>query len=191
MVVAEQTQTHQTAPLTTIEELLKLPGDVRCELIEGNLVEMSPTQAAHVVVTSRLVTGLVLYFATHAGSGALWVGEGGYIVQRNPDTVLVPDLAIVSSEQVAGHTAATRGFLSFVPMIVVEVKSPSDREAKIAERLGLFLEGGAQEVWWVRPDEKSITIHRPDGPFDLLREADTLASELLPGFALPVTDLFA
>ena len=191
MVVAEQTQTTQTASPMTIEELLELPGDVRCELIEGQLIEMSPTQEAHVVATSRLNRKLAVYVDGHPEIGDLWTGDGGYIVARNPDTVLVPDLAIVSPEQATGRTTDGRGFLPFVPMIPIEIKSPSDREAEIARRLGLFLKAGAREVWWIRPAEKSILIHRPDGPVELLREGDTLMSELLPGFSLAVADLFA
>lgn len=189
MVVAERARISQQ-PLKTIEDLLELSGDVRCELIEGRLVEMSPTQEQHGEVASQLNMALVLYLHEHP-IAKLRIGEAGYIVERNPDTVLVPDLAVISLEQWAQRSKDGRGYYQFVPMIVVEVKSPSDREGEIARRLGLFLTGGAQEVWWVRPDEKSITIHRPDGPIDLLREDDTLTSELLPGFALPVVDLFA
>ena len=181
-----------TAPkLFTVEDLLELPGDVRCELIEGELVELSPTQEAHVVVASRLNEELVVYFRSHREIGALWIGEGGYIVRRGPDTVLAPDLAVVGVDQTQGRGPRGTGFLSFVPMIPVEVKSPSDSEARIARRLALYLEAGAREVWWARPTNQTITVHRPDGPIDLLRVGDALTSHLLPGFRLELSDLFA
>jgi Uma2 family endonuclease len=75
-------------------------------------------------------------------------------------------------------------------MIAIAVKSPSDREAEIARQLGLYLEGGAQEVWWVRPAERTVAIHRLDDPLELLRSGDTLTTDALPGFALPLAAVF-
>ena len=175
----------------TVEDLIKMPGDVRCELIDGELVELGLTQEAHVVVTSRLNEELVVYFRSHREIGALWVGEGGYIVRRNPDTVLAPDLSIVGVDQLRGRGPQGTGFLTFVPVIPVEVKSPSDTEARIARRLARYLEAGVSEVWWARPAHQTITVHRPDGAIDLLRVGDTLTSHLLSGFRLALSDLFA
>ena len=177
--------------LVTVDDLLELPSDLRCELIEGHLVEMSPTQNAHIVVTSRLSRQLGRYFDDNPEMGDVWIGEGGYIVGRDPDTVAAPDLAIVSVDQAKQGSADGRGFMPFAPIIPVEIKSPNDTEAEIARKLSLYLEAGALEVWWVRPAHKTITIHRPDGSIDLLRVGDTLTSDILPGFRLELGDLFA
>jgi Uma2 family endonuclease len=174
----------------TAEELLALGEECRCELLEGELVEMSPTSVGHMVVTSRLAEALLLYFRANP-IGRAWVGEGGYIIARGPDTVVAPDIAVVSLEQARDATPTTRGFFPFAPLIAIEVKSPWDREAAIARKLALYLEANVPEVWWVRPDHSIVTIHRPDGPLDLLRSGDALTGAVLPGFSLDLAALFA
>ena len=182
-----------TAPkLFTVEDLLALPGEARVELIEGHLIEMSPAHKRHGVITSRMDRRLGRYFDAHAGTGDVWTGDTGFIVSQTPATVCVPDLAILSPEQLAfGEADETPEYMPFVPVIPVEIKSPNDTEAEIARKLSLYLEAGALEVWWVRPAHKTITIHRPDGSIDLLRVGDTLTSDVLPGFRLELGDLFA
>ena len=176
--------------VVTADELLARGEDERCELIRGELVEMSPTSTGHGIVTSRLATALLVYAQTSAAIHT-WIGEIGYIIERNSDTVVAPDIAIVSREQARGAKPTTRGYFPFPPLIAIEVKSPHDTEAAIAGKLSLYLGANVQEVWWVRPEGGFVTIHRPDGPIDLLRDGDTLTSELLPGFSLDLGALFA
>lgn len=182
-----------TAPmkLMTIEDLLELPGDVRRELIEGRLVEMSPTQESHVMVTSRLARALGRYFDANPDRGDVWVGSGGYVVVRGPDTVTEPDLCIVSPDQAAGRSGRGKGYMPFAPMIPVEVKSPNDTEPEIAKKLGLYLAAGVAEVWWARPVQGTVVIYHPDGMIELFREDDALRSDALPGFEVAVAHLFA
>lgn len=181
-----------TAPtLFTIEDLLELPGNTRYELIEGQLVEMSPTQESHIKVTSRLSRALGRYFDEHPDRGDVWVGSGGYIVMRGPDTVTEPDLCIVSTAQAAGRSGRGMGYMPFAPMIPIEVKSPNDTEPAIARKLGLYLAAGVTEVWWARPIQGTVTIHRPDGMIELFRLGETLQTDALPGFRMELNDLFA
>jgi len=177
--------------LFTAEDLLELSGDTRFELIEGQLVEMSPTQESHVMVTSRLSRALGRYFDANPDRGDVWVGSGGYIVMRSPDTVTEPDLCIVSADQAAGRSGRGNGYMPFAPMIPVEVKSPNDTEPEIAKKLGLYLAAGVVEVWWARPMHGTVAIYRPDGMIELLREGDALSSDVLPGFQIELRELFA
>lgn len=182
-----------TAPkLFTVEDLLEMAGDVRCELIEGRLVEMSPAHKRHGVITSRLDRRLGRYFDMHPEIGDVWTGDTGYVVHEQPDTVCVPDLAILTRAQVAfGEADDTPEYMPFAPAIPVEIKSPSNSEAEIAGKLSLYLGAGAREVWWVRPAQRTITVHRPDGSIDVLRMGDTLTTASLPGFQVDLSDLFA
>ena len=75
-----------------------------------------------------------------------------------------------------------------VPVLAVEVLSPStaarDREAKTA----IYLRAGVLEVWLVDPDSGSVEVHSPTGVarFDGARRA---ASVAVPGFTLAWSDL--
>jgi Uma2 family endonuclease len=118
-------------------------------------------------------------------------GEVGYVIRRDPQTVLVPDLAIVTEAQAGELRSAGDDFAPFAPRMAIEVKSPSDRESKIALKLALYLEAGVQEVWWVRPETRQVSVHRPDAAPRVLEVDQALESAKLPGFRLDLSALFA
>ena len=50
---------------------------------------------------------------------------------------------------------------------------------------------GARRVWVVDPERKTVTVHGPDRTPRTLGLHDVLdGEEVLPGFAVPVADLF-
>jgi Uma2 family endonuclease len=163
--------------------------DVRRELLEGELIEMSPTSAGHWVVTSRLLLSLADYLKTSA-VGHLWGAETGFIIQRDPDTVVSPDIAITTADTGQKPTIDDKGYVTELPILVVEIKSPTDREAQIARKLGLYLAAGVPEVWWVRPQQRQISVHRPDAATETIVDG-SLQSPRLPGYQFGVWDLFA
>lgn len=55
-----------------------------------------------------------------------------------------------------------------------------------------YLTHGARLVWVVRPQQRTVTVYRPEGTARLLRETDTLEGEhVVPGFRLPLKELFS
>ena len=163
--------------------------DVRRELLEGELVEMSPTGAGHWVVTSRLLLSIADYLKENP-VGYLWGAETGFIIQRDPDTVVSPDIAITPADHRRKPTIDDKGYVTELPILVIEIKSPTDREAQIARKLGLYLAAGVPEVWWVRPQQRQISVHRPDAATETIVDG-SLQSPRLPGYQFGVWDLFA
>lgn len=180
-----------TTRLMTATELLALPEDeARLELIHGEPNTMSPTGLRHMVLVSRIADALNQHVRAHPGPLVLH-GEGGFVLARNPDTILVPDLSVLSEEQARGLDLESDTFVAVAPAIVVEVKSKSDREADIARKLAVYLQAGVPLVWWVRPEERTVTEHRPDQSPRFLGVADALTCEdVLPGFRLEIARLF-
>ena len=81
--------------------------------------------------------------------------------------------------------------MSAVPILVVEVVSPDDRERMITRKTGLYRAAGVREQWWVRPAQREVWVVRADGdPMVLTGEAVLACEALVPGFRLPMTDLF-
>ena len=81
--------------------------------------------------------------------------------------------------------------------IVVEVRSPSTWSRDVGVKRALYERHGAQELWLVDPPARSVLVFgrsTKDMPtFDQtveIEDGGTLTSPLLPGFALPVADLF-
>ena len=171
--------------ITTAEQLLRA-GDIgRCELIRGELRMMIPAGGEHGRVTIN-VTVAVANFVRARRLGVLYGAETGFILARDPDTVRAPDLAFTTAERAS---TPERGFVPGAPDLAVEVLSPDDRPGYVREKVAEWLEAGTLAVWVVDPSQRTVTVH--DGTATLYGETDTLVGgDLLPGFELPVREVF-
>jgi hypothetical protein len=62
---------------------------------------------------------------------------------------------------------------------------------EIQDKMAAFLDGGARFVWVLDAKPIRITVHRADGTTTNLGADDALSGEeLLPGFSVPVRELF-
>lgn len=179
-----------TTKLMTPDDLLEMGEDARfCELIRGELVCMSPSEGRHGKIGVRIATLLDL----HAGRtrlGDVFGVEAGFILDRDPYTLLVPDAAFVRAERVPAEEDQS-GFLELAPDLVVEVISPSARPGQITTKLLTFLNAGVQIVWLVDPENKSVTIHAAGEPPRTLTTGDEIdGGDVLPGFSVPVAAFF-
>ncbi|HSR05557.1 MAG TPA: Uma2 family endonuclease [Bryobacteraceae bacterium] len=85
----------------------------------------------------------------------------------------------------------TAKVIPIVPEIAAEVLSTSETPRMIHRKLKQYFAAGVKEVWLIDPDVKEIEIWKgPSLPDPVLAAGDTLASTLLPGFALPLEELF-
>ena len=175
----------------TAGELFRMPEDgYRYALIRGDLQRMTPAGFDHGAVIMNLAVPL----GQHVETGRLGVvcgAETGFVLERQPDTVLAPDIAFVRRERIpaAGRPTA---FWDGPPGLAVEVRSPGDTRQEVAGKVAAWLASGTLAVWVVDPSDASATIHLPRGTPRRLAERDTLdGGPLLPGFRLPVVDVFA
>ncbi len=75
--------------------------------------------------------------------------------------------------------------------LAVEVVSPNDRPAEIAEKVAFYLEHGVPLVWVAYPRPRHVVVHRPGQPPRTFGADDTLdGEEIVPGFRLPVAEVF-
>lgn len=177
-----------TTKLWTIDEVAQLPDDdYRYALIRGELYRMPPPKARH----GRIVAALIWHvfgFVRSNNLGQVY-DQSGFILERDPDTLIGPDLSFV---QAAHLPADPDGYPELPPDLVVEVASPSQSGPSLAQKVSLYLETGVRMIWVVDPERRTVRIYRLDGSELLLSENDTLDGEdILPGFRLPVAEIFA
>jgi Uma2 family endonuclease len=86
------------------------------------------------------------------------------------------------------------GFFVGPPDLAVEITSPDDTDREVAEKLGHYQAAATPRVWVVRPELKTVTVHRLDGTAKTFRPGDVLTSDEagfeVEGFELGVTALF-
>lgn len=179
----------------TADELLALPDDgIERDLIDGQLRERAMTRRnrRHTRSAGNLATLLGAWKnQLHAPRGEVLVGEAGFRLQRDPDTTVGIDVAYVSPE-LAARTPDDVFLIDGAPVLAVEILSPSDTHEDVTEKIRLLLNHGAQVVWIVDPDLRTITVHRPQNEPVLFNAAQELVGDTeLPGLRFRVADLFA
>ncbi|MBA2454628.1 MAG: Uma2 family endonuclease, partial [Chloroflexia bacterium] len=152
-----------TTKLMTADDLLDMGEDAKfCELIIGELVCMSPASGKHSQITG-VIFGHLWTFARDDPSHTVFESSAGYILGRDPDVVLSPDVSVVRSDRFPAEGPGAT-FMELVPDLVVEVISPSERPGQITTKLLTYLNAGVQVVWYVDPENKSVTIHAANEP---------------------------
>lgn len=59
------------------------------------------------------------------------------------------------------------------------------------EKAAFYLGNGARLVWLVYLHKRIVEVYRPEADVELLLEGDILTGgEVLPGFSMPVADVF-
>jgi Uma2 family endonuclease len=174
--------------LITGEELAAM-GDVgRTELVKGEIIPLMPTGHPHGFYEVNLATFLNVFVRTHK-LGRVLGGEVGIYTHRQPDTVRGVDVAFISHERLA--QVQSKSFLDICPELIVEVMSPADTWSEVHEKLEEYFAVGAQLIWVVDPRRQRLHIYRSLTDLEILTDQDTLTGgEVLPGFQVPVVELF-
>jgi Uma2 family endonuclease len=178
-----------TQAITTAEQLLHAPDLGRCELVRGELIMMSPSGFEHGRIVVAITFSVASYIKQHP-LGVLTGAEGGYLIARDPDTVRAPDLGFILRERVPAEPV--RGFFPGAPDLAVEVLSPDDRASEVLAKVRDWRQAGCRLVWVVDPRTRTVSVYRDSGQVLALREPDALGGEdLLPGFSVPLAEIFA
>lgn len=174
----------------TVEEFESMPLEGQWELIDGELVEVTPA-SDEPSSTGMTIGFLLLQHVRPEGLGRVYGADGGFVLFPDRDTVLVPDVSFVSADR-APQGAARKKIPRLAPDLAVEVLSPSDRMADVLAKIALYLDAGVRLVWLVDPSSQTVTIFRPDAMPTKLGAADMLDGDaVLPGFTVPVAEIFA
>lgn len=177
--------------LVTAEELLAMPDDgLRRELVRGEIREMSPAGHEHGRIAMRVGSRLDQHVEAN-GLGTVYAAETGFTIASDPDTVRAPDAAFVRRERV-GEVDRLTGYWPGAPDLAVEVVSPTDRYTDVEEKVFEWLDAGTQMVLVVNPAKRSAAVYRSRHDITVLTEEDHIdGADVVPGWSVPVADLFA
>ena len=183
--------------MTTIETKLLTAGDllrlssagVRGELIRGVLCETIPTGQEHGEIAATLAAELVVFTRT-GRLGRVTTSDAGVWLERDPDTVLEPDVAYFAAERTPPGLRVT-GYSETIPDLVAEIASPGDSRREVHDKARMWLSHGVRLVWVLHPDTRTVDVHRADLPVLTLGEDDALDGlDVLPGFTCAVSTVF-
>ncbi len=173
----------------TDEELLALPKDGnKYEVVKG-ILTMSPAGFAHEFIGVRLIFALENFVRLHKLGVVLGSSLGCWMENRD---FLSPDVSFIAKERLKGQKHPTEKFFDGAPDLAVEVLSPSERVKRLHDKFVDYFANGCRLVWVINPKEKVVLVYHSPQAYQLLREGDVISGEtVVPGFTLPVSELFA
>ena len=179
----------------TEAEFLALPDDgVRRWLVKGEVREygMTVRNRQHSQITARISQLLGNWIdGRPTPRGEIADGEAGFRLPGNPPEIVGIDVAYVDADLVARGSTDTTLF-DGVPILAVEVLSPSDTQEYIRDRVAVLLNAGVKVVWIVNPDDETVRVRRKRGAAKTLDNDEELTTEPeLPGFRVQVALLFS
>jgi Uma2 family endonuclease len=158
------------------------------ELVRGALIQMPPSGARHGRLQARLARLLADYIETD-GRGTV-VSGSGILIQSEPDTIFAPDLAVFIGGQAAAIDEPEE-YERRIPLLVVEIISPSDTFSMVEDKIMTCLDAGVPTVVTVDPRRAVVSIYSQARTIRTLDESAIWDDpELLPGFSLPVARIF-
>ena len=180
-----------TSARATVDDLYRVPENRKAEIINGELILMSPTGARPGRAASEVYISLREY---ERGSGAGYAipDNVGFLVNLPNRDSFSPDAAFYIGQP------PDMQFLQGAPVFAVEVRSDNDygpaAEQAMAEKRRDYFAAGTLIVWDVdlqSPDViKSYGADDPENPKVYRRGEMANAEPALPGWEFPVDTLF-
>ena len=177
----------QTSTTLTYADYALLPDDGRRhEIIEGEHYVNPAPNLRHQTISFNLVL-LIGTYVRERGLGRVYFAPCDVVLSDTD--VLQPDLFFVSAAREALLTAAN---VQGAPDLVIEILSPSTRVLDESVKLARYERFGVDEYWIVDPDARAITVYRrQQHALRRIAPSDPLASPLLPGLTVALSDVFA
>ena len=157
-----------------------------CELVDGVLVEKTVGY-----YESYLAVQLGYFLAGFVRRHRLGVvaGEAG-MMRLSAGLVRIPDVSFVSWNRFPGRRVPRVPIADLAPDLAVEVISPSNTAREMERKLQDFLAAGVRLVWYVYPRPQEVHVYTAERHDVLTIEQELSGGDVLPGFVLPLRQLF-
>jgi Uma2 family endonuclease len=172
----------------TDDELLALPEAKFWQLIDGELIKMSPAGAEHGEICTRLLSATYV-FVSRRRLGRVYDSSTGF--RLDPDNCFSADISFVSAGRVASVLPNPEKFVQGAPDFAIEVLSPTDTIRAVERKIELFFRFGTGLMWFVLPRRRVVRLYTSGTDFTTLDVTGTLRAEpVLPGLSIPVREVF-
>ncbi len=188
-IAPERVRFHPLPGTTTEQDVLDVhtrQGRL-CELVDGVLVEkgMEFRESFLAIALSAILWGFV-----KPRNLGLVTGEAG-MVRLASGLIRIPDVAFISWDRLPDRRVPTEPIPGLVPDLVVEVLSASNTAAEMDRKRREYFAAGVRLAWFVDPVSRAVEVYTAVNQSTMLHAEHTLeGGAVLPGFALPLQELF-
>lgn len=152
------------------------------ELINGEIVEKVAS-----FTPSKLAMRVGRFIGNFADDiGYITGADGSYILA--PGYEFMPDVGYISKARLPDEPERQ---VQGPPDLAIEVKSPTDSKRELRQKAEDYIRFGTKMVWLVFPESQHVEVYVPDKDVSEMFIGDVLdGGDVLPGFTLPVKDIF-
>jgi Uma2 family endonuclease len=163
----------------SVREFLRLPEEKPyLEYINGVVEQKPMVNAEH----RRIVGRLDMKFGGYAEAQGGDFGPEGRVDIAGTDDYMLPDTAFWAVGVPSGDDS--------VPTLAVEVRSPDQSLPKLREKCRAYVRSGSATAWLIDPGRRVVETFDHDG-VQTLKAGAVLTCDAMPGFALPISELFS
>jgi Uma2 family endonuclease len=162
--------------------------DRLCELVDGVLVEKTMGFRESLLA---LALGELLRQFVNARNLGLVTGPDG-MLRFFPGLIRIPDVAYISWANVPGGVVPHDPIPEMVPDLAIEVLSTSNTPGEMNRKLKEYFANGVRAAWLVDGSKRTVRVYDSATQYRQHAGEEMLTGgEVLPGFELKVSDLFA
>lgn len=174
----------------TEDDLLRVAAqeDRLYELVDGMLVEKG--MGFRESVLAVVLISFLRAFVAPRNLGLITGPDG--TMRLFVGLVRMPDVAFVSWSRLPGGRVPTEAIPDLVPDLAVEVLNASNTPGEMARKRHEYFSAGGRLVWEVDPEARTVAVYTTADESVVLTQEQTLnGNDVLPGFLLPLQELFA
>ncbi len=174
----------------TVQDVVRIEAreDRLCELIDGVLVEK--VMGAKESFLACLLIQVLRNYVDRNPLGVV-LGEAG-MLQLRPRLVRIPDVSFISWNQMPSGEFPSEPVPNLFPDLAVEVLSRGNTRGEMNLKVSEYFAAGTRLVWIIDPDTHTAEVYTTPGECRRLKATQSLdGGEVLPGFKLPLKELFA
>jgi Uma2 family endonuclease len=172
-----------------LEEFLRLPeAKPALEYIDGRVVQKVSPKTKHSVLQAELGMYLRVY-GRRQKLGRPYPELRCTFAGRS----IVPDISFFARGRIPRDSSGEPVDDVFLPPdLMIKILSRGQTVKALSAKAAWCLAHGVRLCWVIQSSRKWVYVFRRDRPVEILQSGQTLSgSDVLPGFALPVDELFA
>jgi len=187
---ADRIRVYPTPGTATEEDVLEAEAKSNriCELIDGTLVEkaMATYESTLALVLAHFLLGYL--DANNLGTLA---GEAG-LLKILPGQIRAPDVSFIRWERLPDRRSPKPSIYDVAPDLAVEILSKGNTTEEMSRKLRDYFQAGVRLVWYIEPETRTARAYTAEHEWTEIGSDGSLrGGEVLPGFELPLAQLFA
>lgn len=175
----------------TVQDVIDLYARERrlYELLDDTLVEKAA--GIRKSILAGVIVSALRAFVIPRNLGIVTGGAG--TMRLSAGLVRIPDVAFVSWGRCPGGRVPLEPVPDLSPDLAVEVLSESNTRAELDRKLREYFASGVRLAWVIDPGPRTASVYDAAGAATAVLDAAGVldGGAVLPGFALPLADLFA